>query len=94
MTTNFKIAAIALLLICAVAAQAQFPKPALPPTPAPIGTIQPQQTAPFGFDTLGFIQYAAVDPLKHCGLWNTGSPAGACPRAALRADPGAGDDNR
>jgi hypothetical protein len=63
MTTNFKIAPIVLLLICAVAAQAQFPKPALPPTPAPIGKIQPQQTAPFGFDTLGFIQYAAVDAM-------------------------------
>src|SRR5262249_46600439 len=39
------------------------------------------------------IQYAAAYPLKNDGLWNTGSPAGACHRAALRADPVAGDDS-
>jgi hypothetical protein len=32
------------------------------------------------------IQYAAASRLR-AGLWNTGSPAGACHLSALRADP-------
>jgi hypothetical protein len=39
------------------------------------------------------IQYPAASRLKHCRLWNTGSSAGACHRAALCADPVADDDN-
>jgi hypothetical protein len=31
------------------------------------------------------IQYAAASRLDHCCLWNTGSPAGACHRARIRA---------
>ncbi len=63
LTRNFRIAVMALPLLFAVVAQAQFPKPAVPPTPAPIATVQPRQTTPFGFDTLGFIQYATVDSM-------------------------------
>jgi hypothetical protein len=40
------------------------------------------------------IQYAAASRLYRQRLWNTGSPAGACHRAARRADPVAGDDSR
>src|SRR6266566_89019 len=40
------------------------------------------------------IQYAAASRLKHKCLWNTGSPAGACHRAAQCADPVADDDAR
>src|SRR5262249_4474665 len=43
-----------------VAAQAQWPKPTTPPTPA---IIPPAQTVPVGFDELGFIEYASVDAL-------------------------------
>src|ERR1700722_7093010 len=39
------------------------------------------------------IQYAAAARFCHQCLWNTGSPAGACHRAALCADPLAGDDS-
>src|SRR6476659_6310317 len=38
------------------------------------------------------IQYAVTYRLDLGRLWNTGSPAVACHRAALRADPVAGDD--
>jgi hypothetical protein len=38
------------------------------------------------------IQYAAALSINHRRLWDTGSPAGACHRAALCADPLAGDD--
>src|SRR5207237_544592 len=31
------------------------------------------------------IQYAAASRFNHCRLWNTGSPAGACHRARIRA---------
>jgi len=31
------------------------------------------------------IQYAAAYRFNHCRLWNTGSPAGACHRARIRA---------
>src|SRR5665213_1045847 len=40
------------------------------------------------------IQYAAAYRFYRWRLWNTGSPAGACHRAARCADPVAGDDNR
>src|SRR3982074_418395 len=40
------------------------------------------------------IQYAAASQSEYRRLWDTGSPAGACHRAALRADPVAGDDKR
>ncbi len=60
-TKIFKVAVVSLLLIFAVtAAQAQWPKPTTPPTPA---TIPAFQTVPIGFDTLGFIEYASVDAL-------------------------------
>jgi hypothetical protein len=39
------------------------------------------------------IQYAAASRFKCRRLWNTGSPAGACHRAARCADPVAGDDS-
>src|SRR5262249_37203909 len=56
------LAATMLLLICAVtgATQAQqvLAKPTVPPTPA---TLPAYQTAPAGFETLGFIEYASVD---------------------------------
>jgi hypothetical protein len=55
-----KVAVITLLLIFAVAAQAQWPKPTIPPTPA---TIPSTQTIPIGFDELGFIEFASVDAL-------------------------------
>jgi hypothetical protein len=38
------------------------------------------------------IQYAAASRFHHQCLWNTGSSAGACHRAALCADPVADDD--
>jgi hypothetical protein len=38
------------------------------------------------------IQYAVAYRFHHPRPWNTGSPAGACHRAALCADPVAGDD--
>jgi hypothetical protein len=60
-TKIFKVTIVSLLLIFAVtAAQAQWPKPTTPPTPA---TIPAFQTVPIGFDTLGFIEYASVDSL-------------------------------
>ena len=60
-TKIFKVAVVSLLLIFAVtAAQAQWPKPTTPPTPA---TIPAFQTVPIGFDTLGFIEYASVDAM-------------------------------
>jgi hypothetical protein len=40
------------------------------------------------------IQYAAALRFNHQRLWNTGSSAGACHRAAPRADPVADDDGR
>jgi hypothetical protein len=39
------------------------------------------------------IQFAAASRFHRWRLWDTGSPAGACHRAALRADPVAGDDS-
>jgi hypothetical protein len=42
----------------------------------------------------GGIQYAAAPRFYHQCLWNTGSSAGACHRAAHCADPLADDDNR
>jgi hypothetical protein len=39
------------------------------------------------------IQYAAAFGFYRRRLWNTGSPAGACHRAARCADPVAGDDS-
>jgi hypothetical protein len=55
-----KVAVVTLLLIFAVAAQAQWPRPTTPPTPATIPAIQ---TVPVGFELLGFIEYASVDAL-------------------------------
>ena len=55
-----KMAVVTLLLIFAVAAQAQWPRPTTPPTPA---TIPAFQTVPIGFDETGFIEYASVDAL-------------------------------
>ena len=40
------------------------------------------------------IQYAAASRFHHNCSWNTGSSAGACHRAARRADPVADDDSR
>src|SRR5215510_11595282 len=60
-TKIFKVAVVSLLLIFAVtAAQAQWPKPTTPPTPATIPAIQ---TVPIGFDETGFIEYASADAL-------------------------------
>src|SRR5437660_10597783 len=55
-----KVAVVTLLLIFAVAAQAQWPRPTTPPTPATIPAIQ---TVPVGFDETGFIEFASVDAL-------------------------------
>lgn len=55
-----KVAVVTLLLIFAVTAQAQWPKPTTPPAPA---TIPAFQTVPIGFDETGFIEYASVDAL-------------------------------
>ena len=55
-----KVAVVTLLLIFAVTAQAQWPKPTTPPAPA---TIPAFQTVPVGFEELGFIEYASVDAL-------------------------------
>src|SRR5215470_7034045 len=61
-TGIFKMAAHTLLLVftlaLAVRAQAQWPRPATPPTPA---NVPSSQTVPAGFDELGFIEYASVD---------------------------------
>jgi len=57
-TTIFKTAAGALLLSFAIAAQAQWPRPATPPPPA---NIPGAQSVPAAFDALGFIEYASVD---------------------------------
>jgi hypothetical protein len=40
------------------------------------------------------IQYAVDSRLKHCGLWSTGSSAGACRPAGQRPDRMADDDSR
>lgn len=60
MTNIFKTAAGALLLIYAIAAQAQWPRPATPPPPATVPSTQP---VPASFDEVGFIEYASVDAM-------------------------------
>src|SRR5438270_342548 len=77
-----KVAATSLLLLFAVTAQAQWPKPTTPPTPA---TLPAYQTIPAGFESIGYIEYASVDALCDAVPASTFAPSLAPAPAATPA---------